>query len=162
MNARQARPARHVRPEQPDQQARSEEEQRVQVDSRLRTGLCSVPFVAALVLVSLVLGAASAGAQEQRLHQITWGHPAPGEVSRFVVLISPVDGSVADARQVEVGLPAGENIGSMTIYSAMVSFTADEFLAVAAIGRNGLMSVPSDWSGMPPSRPGQPMLVEEP
>lgn len=127
--------------------------------SRASLRLWAVFLSAALVLASLFLGAASADAQEQRLHQITWAHPAGGEVSRFVILISPVDGSVDDARLVEVGKPAAQPFGSMSVFSAMVSFSATEFLAVAAVGHNGMMSLPSEWSGMPPSRPGQPFLV---
>jgi len=129
-------------------------------DIRRSPGLRIATFASVLALAALLFGASTAAAQAERLHQINWAHANPADVSRFVVLISPVEGSLADARQVDVGLPASEPIGSMSLYSAMVSFSADEYLAVAAIGHNGLMSVPSDWSGMPPSRPGQPLLVE--
>ncbi|MCP4907611.1 MAG: hypothetical protein GY910_21790 [bacterium] len=112
-----------------------------------------------IVLAGLLLGVATAGAQENRLHQIDWTHQGGG-VSRFIVLISPLEGSLAEARQVDVGLPDGVLIGSTNLYSAMVSFAADEHLSVAAVGLNGTMSVPSEWKGMPPTRPGQPLLVE--
>lgn len=120
--------------------------------------------VVALVVTGLTLASAalagSAAAQEQRLHQVNWAHPTPSEVSRFVILISPVEGSLAQARQVDVGKPEPQPIGSLTLFSAMVSFAEDEYLAVAAVGHTGLMSVPSDWSGMPPSRPGQPLPID--
>ncbi len=104
--------------------------------------------------------AATASAQQERLHQVTWTHTGGG-VSRFVVLVSPDEGSLAGAREVEVGLPEGQLIGeTVNLYSAMISFGEDEYLAIAAVGENGMMSVPSNWKGMPPTRPGQPLLVE--
>lgn len=114
-----------------------------------------------LALGAFLLLAGPAAAQGQRMHQINWGHPAPAEVSRFVILISPVEGSVDDARQVDVGMPAAQSLGSMSVFTAMVAFNADEYLAVAAIGHNGQMSTPSAWSGMPPTRPGQPLPVDD-
>jgi hypothetical protein len=114
--------------------------------------------VGVIVLGALLVGSAPAFAQE-RLHQISWTHTSPSEIRRFVILISPVEGSVADARQVDVGIPESQALGFTNLYSATVSFSSDEFLAVAAIGRNGLMSVPSDWMGVKPSRPGQPLPV---
>ena len=41
---------------------------------------------------------------------------------------------------------------------AVVSFDDSEFLAVAAVGWDGQMSVPSEWAAMPPTTPGQPNL----
>jgi hypothetical protein len=122
-------------------------------------------LLAALVLAALLLGSTAAFGQtaesgDQRLHQVNWTHNAPAEVRNFVILISPVEGSIADARQVDVGVPEAEALGFTSLYSATVAFAPDEYLAVAAVGRNGLMSAPSDWSGMPPSRPGQPLPVD--
>lgn len=116
-------------------------------------------MAAVVTLGSLLLASSPAFAQE-RLFQINWAHNAPAEVRNFVILISPVEGSVEQARQVDVGLPEAQPVGSTNIYAATVSFAPDEYLAVAAVGRNGLMSVPSEWSGMPPSRPGQPLPVD--
>ncbi len=127
-------------------------------------GLCLV-ISAAVALAALLVGSSPAFAQTsasdgERLHQVNWTHNAPGEVRNFVILISPVEGSIAEARQVDVGVPEAQLLGFTNLYTAMVSFAPDEYLAVAAVGRNGLMSVPSAWSGMPPSRPGQPLPVD--
>ena len=123
----------------------------------------SIP--AALALAALVLGSTAAFGQTavapgERLHQINWTHNAPASVRNFVILISPVEGSVAAARQIDVGVPEAQPLGFTNLYSATVAFAPDEYLAVAAVGRNGLMSAPSVWSGMPPSRPGQPLPVD--
>jgi len=113
-----------------------------------------------LLALGCVLFAASTASAQERMHQITWAHPTPGAVSRFVVLIGPTEGDVGAARQVDLGLPQAQAAGSLSVFSAMVSLADDEFLAVAAVGHNGRMSIPSDWSGTPPTRPGQPLLVE--
>ena len=118
----------------------------------------SAVAIAALLLAGGM--ASSASAQEQRRHQIFWGHAAPQTVSHFVVLVSDQEGNVGGARQVQVGKPQGSPSGNYTIFSALVDFEPDEFLAVMAVGLDGQPSLPSDWSGMPPTRPGQPLPPE--
>ena len=63
-------------------------------------------------------------------------------------------------REVNVGRPEGTPAGQFTLFSAMIAFQPNEFLAVRAVGRNGLESAPSDWGSMPPTRPGQPRLAD--
>ena len=111
-----------------------------------------------LLVLAVAFAAGGAWAQES-VHQITWAHTAPETVSRFVILIASEDGDVAGARQVDVGIPAPDRIGETSIYSATISFTPQDRLAIAAVGLDGQMSIPSDWAGMPPTRPGRPMLV---
>ena len=117
-------------------------------------------FAVLAVAAFFLFGAGLSAAQEQRMHQIVWGHTAPETVSSFVVLLSPVEGSLENARRVDVGLPPAQASGILSTYAAMVSFDPDEFLAVAAIGHDGQMSLPSGWGGMQPTRPGQPLLAE--
>ena len=124
--------------------------------SRLLLGELGCLLLAVLLLLGL--GAGQAVAQE-RTHQISWGHPNPNEVSRFVVLVSPVEGTVAATREINVGKPSAQSMGSLQLFSAFISFGTDEYLAVAAVGHDGQRSTPSNWTGMPPTRPGQPLLV---
>lgn len=119
-----------------------------------------VPARLAAAVGALVLLGASVATAQGQLHQITWVHTAPSQVARFVVLIADVEGDVDGARQIDVGVPEAEQIGPNYLYSALVAFEPDEFLAVAAVGPGGQMSVPSSWSAMPPSRPGRPVLVD--
>ena len=115
------------------------------------------------VLVSigavLLFLAASVVQAQERAHQITWAHASPSDVRNFVVLISPEEGNSSLAREVEVGKPTGTDVGASSIYTALVSFGSNEFLAVAAVGHGGQMSLPSGWRAMPPTRPGQPNLI---
>ena len=106
--------------------------------------------------LGVMLLAAPAFAQ-QRLHQVTWAHTEPQTVSHFVVLVSPNEGGAEGAREVNVGKPQPQVSGDYYLYSAMVAFEPDEYLAVMAVGFDGLTSVPSDWGSMPPTRPGQPL-----
>ena len=118
--------------------------------------------IVALVVASASvfgLGAGPARAGDD-LHEITWGHQTPDGVRSFVLYVSPQEGALELARRIEVGKPTGENIGFMQLYSALVPMASDEFVAVAAIGRNGLPSPLSAWSQAKPSQPGQPVVVE--
>ena len=58
-----------------------------------------------------------------------------------------------------LGPKAVQRVGHIRVFTAMVSFDDDQYLAVAAVGHNGQISLPSDWAGSPPTRPGQPLLV---
>lgn len=113
-----------------------------------------------LLLTTLLMATApnTASAQE-RMHQITLAHASPASVSHFAVLISDTDGVAVGARQVDVGMPQASPTGSLSIFTAVGSFSDSEYLAVAAVGHNGQISLPSDWAGSPPTRPGQPLLV---
>ncbi len=117
-------------------------------------------LVSALALGGLAGLPGSAQAGEAELHELTWAHPSPATVSRFIVLVSPVRGNAATARQVEVGKPAGASSGSLQFYSAIVPIDHEEFVAVAAVDNAGNLGAISSWSAVPPSRPGQPLVVE--
>lgn len=119
-----------------------------------------VATVCAAAVLSVFAGAAPLAA-EPRAHQVTWGHSAPATVARFIVYISRTEGDVEGARQVDIGKPSGQSAGSVTYYSAVVSFEEDEYLAVVAEGRDGQRSAPSTWFAMPPTRPGQPNLADQ-
>jgi len=115
-------------------------------------------LVATLAVLAMLVGASVASADPVS-HQITWGHSSPGTVDYFVVMISDTEGGDGNVRQVDVGKPAGQPVGPMTLFSAVVAFEAREFISVAAMGFNGELSAPSDWSAMPPTVPGQPRLA---
>ena len=109
---------------------------------------------------ALFLSLAAPAAAQERLHQITWAHPQPETVDYFVVLVSQTEGQTEGVREVNVGRPEGTPAGQFTLFSAMIAFQPNEFLAVRAVGLNGLESAPSDWGSMPPTRPGQPRLAD--
>jgi hypothetical protein len=128
-------------------------------DSSVRARLRVCTLIGTAAAFGLVFLLATAASAQERMHQITWAHASPGTVSRFVVLISDTDGAATDARQVDVGKPQASQAGSLSVFTAMVSFAEDQYLAVAAVGHSGQISLPSDWAGSPPTRPGQPLLV---
>jgi hypothetical protein len=115
-------------------------------------------FGLALAVLGGLPGLARAG--EDRLHEVTWAHQQPAQVERFVVYVSSERGDTAGARQIEVGKPAGASSGSFQFYSAIVPVGSDEFLAVGAFGYNGVLGGLSEWSAVPPTRPGQPLVVD--
>jgi len=115
--------------------------------------------LALLASTLLCLGVGVAQAQQASPHELVWAHAKPSEITGFVVFLSSVEGSVDDARRVQVGLPETLQSSGMQFYSAIVSASVDEFVAVAAIDRQGQMSELSAWSGMPPSTPGKPFLI---
>ena len=122
---------------------------RIAHSGRVLVSICAV----------LLLLAASVVQAQERAHQITWAHAFPSDVRNFVVLISPEEGNASLAREVDVGKPNGTDAGASSLYTALVSFRSNEFLAVAAVGHDGQMSLPSGWGAMPPTRPGQPNLI---
>jgi len=105
-----------------------------------------------------VPGLAAAG--EVRLHEVTWAHQSPTDVSRFIVFVSSERGNPGGARQVEVGMPAGSSSGSFQFYSAILPIGPEEYVAIGAVGQNGVLGGLSGWSAVPPTRPGQPLVVE--
>lgn len=119
-----------------------------------------------LVLAFLaVLAPASASqavepATDPPLHEITWIHESPSEVQRFVIFVSPTSGSLDEARQVDVGKPGGSNSSTAQFFSAHVPVGFDEYVAIAAIGKNGLRSSLSEWRQPQPTQPGQPLVIE--
>lgn len=112
-------------------------------------------------LVCVVFGAASGASAGDGadVHEVTWAHPAAGSVASFVVTISPVKGPSPSSRSVDLGKPPSRVTGSMQVFSALVAMESDEFISIAAIGSDGRSSPPSAWSGVPPTRPGQPQVV---
>ncbi len=134
---------------------------------RVRNGWVGVPRQRGKLglLFSLSLGMLGAlpnpaAADEVELHEVTWAHPSPAQVSRFVVFVSTVRGDTSSARQVEVGKPAGSSSGSLQFYSAIVPVDHEEFVAIGAVDNAGVLAAMSNWSAVPPSRPGQPLVVE--
>ena len=120
-----------------------------------------IPGWALALLIGILAGLPGVStAGEIVLHELTWGHPSPAQVSRFVVFVSRTRGDANGARQVEVGKPAGLVSGSLQIYSAIVPVDHEEFVAIGAIDQAGNLGAMSNWSAVPPSRPGQPLLVE--
>ena len=126
-------------------------------DSR-RRGALRLAFALSLGLLSALPN--TAAADEVQLHEVTWAHPSPAQVSRFVVFVSQVRGDTSTARQVEVGKPAGSSSGSLQLYSAIVPVDHEEFVAIGAVDNAGVLGAMSNWSAVPPSRPGQPLVVE--
>ena len=118
-------------------------------------------WIGACAALAILLGApiASAGPGDA-LHEVSWGHPSPSSVRTFIVYIAPESGAIELARQVDVGIPEGQPLGSLRVFTAIVSSDEDEFIAVAALGRNGLLSPLSAWNRVQPTQPGQPTLVE--
>lgn len=112
----------------------------------------------ALGLLGVLPGLATAG--EEELHELTWAHPSPVQVSRFIVFLSPVRGDSTSARQVEVGKPDSTSSGTFHFFSAIVPLDHEEFVAIGAVDNAGVLRSMSDWSAVPPSRPGQPLVVE--
>ena len=110
-----------------------------------------------LALVGVSPNAASA---EEQLTEITWGHSTPERVSRFIVMVSPTGVTTPETRWIEVGKPAGSSSDSMEFYTALIPVSSDEYISIGAIGTNGLMSSLTPWSPVPPSRPGQPLVIE--
>jgi len=108
----------------------------------------------------LLVPTISTAAPGDVLHEVSWGHPSPNSVRSFIVYIAPESGAIELARQVDVGIPAGQTLGSLRIYSAIVSSEESEYIAVAALGRNGLLSPLSAWGRVQPTQPGQPTLVQ--
>jgi hypothetical protein len=117
-------------------------------------------IVTTSVLSTLLCAGISYSADGNTTHQVTWLHESPSEVTSFVIFVSAVEGSPASARQINVGKPGGSGSGSAQFYSALVPISASEYVAVAAIGRNGLLSSLSVWSRPQPSQPGQPLVVQ--
>lgn len=128
------------------------------VSRGMRLGLVFGLSVGALGLLGAFPAVARAG--EAELHELTWAHPSPASVSRFIVFVSRTRGGASTARQVEVGKPAGSSSGTLQFYSAIVPVDHEEFVAVGAVDNAGNLGSMSDWSAVPPSRPGQPLVVE--
>ena len=110
----------------------------------------SVPLLAALgvALMSLatVLGAGGSLAADEvdaDLQEVSWFHSTPGDVKSFVLFIAPQQGAVALARQIDVGKPTSGGDGQF--FSAVVQMDVSEFIAVSAIGKNGIQSALSAW-----------------
>lgn len=112
-----------------------------------------------LFLVLLAVFPQVASAADETMHEMVWAHADPLAVKRFIVFIASVKGDQAGARRVDVGKPASQPGGPVQIFSAIVPLGSTEFVAVAAIGYDGRMGPLSSWSGVPPTRPGQPIVI---
>lgn len=118
-------------------------------------------LAAAFVLASVGLFfSPSESFAQASTHVVRWAHDAPSDVERFVVYVSRVEGDLNSARQIDVGKPPGVPMaGPMTSYSAVIFADSDEYVAIGAISNDGVASTPSDWALLPPSKPGQPLLL---
>jgi hypothetical protein len=132
-----------------------------------RAGIGFVRWPMGAAVIALLATLMTAGlshavepAPGEKVHEVTWLHEAPVEVDGFIIFVSPISGSASDARQVDVGKPGGSKSSSVQLFSALVSVGLDEYVAVAAVGRNGTQSILSDWGQPQPSQPGQPLVVE--
>jgi hypothetical protein len=123
-----------------------------------RRGNLGLAIALSLGLWSALPNPADAG--EVAPHEVTWAHSSPAQISRFILFLSPVRGDMSSARQVEVGKPAGASSGSLQFFSAIVPLDFEEFVAIGAVDNAGVLSATSNWSAVPPSRPGQPLVVE--
>jgi hypothetical protein len=130
-----------------------------------RLGHRFVPLLATLglafaSLVTVLAAGASLAADEADapLQEVTWFHSTPGDVRSFVLVVAPQEGAVASARQIDVGKPISGAGGQF--FSAVVAMDAGEFIAVSAVGKNGIQSALSDWGQPQPSKPGQPLVVD--
>ncbi len=112
------------------------------------------------IAVGLAAFATPAWSAGQSSHEVVWGHPNPASVSRFVVFISSVKGDSSSARRVDVPKPENQSSGTFQTFSAIVSMRDTEFVSVAAVGYTGQMGALSNWSGVVPGRPGQPIVIE--
>ena len=125
-----------------------------------------LPFGAAGIVVVAVLAmilpaGISYSGDEDEMHEVSWLHESPAEVSSFVLFVSPEQGLTSTTRRFDdIGKPGDSDSGTPQVFSAMVPIGTDDFVAVAAIGRNGLLSALSVWSRPQPSQPGQPLIVQ--
>ena len=124
-----------------------------------------VPLLAALGfalagLATVLAAGASLAADEvdADLQEVSWFYATPGDVSRFVLFVAPEPEAVALARQIDVGKPTSG--GDSQFFSAVVQMDVGEFIAVSAIGKNGIQSALSKWGQPQPSKPGQPLVVD--
>jgi hypothetical protein len=117
--------------------------------------------VAGMIVFGFLMAISFAGnvQADGRVHEVNWSYPSPGSVSRFVLFVSPVSGALDQSRQIEVGKPGGKKINNIQLFSALVPMDEDEFIAIGAVGHNGVMGPLSAWGQPQPSRPGQPLIV---
>ena len=101
----------------------------------------------------------SSRGEARREHEVTWGHPNPDNVARFFILASPT-GEPNGARRINVGKPNGVAEPGLTVFSVRAELADDELIAVIAVGRDSRSSEPSAWSGVRPTQPGQPLVVD--
>ena len=128
--------------------------------TRARSVLASYAVMLAMLLGCAVLWLPGSAQAAPAMHEITWSHNAAGDVANFVVFVSAVEGDQANSRLIDVGKPESQpGSGTLQTFSAIVSVELDEYVAVAAIAVDGSLSGLSAWSTLPPSQPGQPLLI---
>jgi hypothetical protein len=114
-------------------------------------------LVAAGAMLLLVTAPATAADDVQ---EVRWFHADPDAVRTFVLAVADEPDPPQPAREIEVGKPTAERTENGTFYSAMIVMGLDEYVAVRAIGTNGLASARSSWGQPTPSQPGQPLILE--
>lgn len=125
---------------------------------RPRTGLL-LGLAVVVIGFFLSLGSPEPALAGEPLHEVTWAHGAASQVRHFVIFVSEVDGDIDIARAIDVGKPIGRASGTIQFFSAIIPAEFDDYVAIAAVAADGSLSPLSAWTGLPPSQPGQPVVV---
>jgi hypothetical protein len=122
-----------------------------------------VPLLAALGvalagLATVLAAGASLAADEvdADLQEVTWFHSTPGDVRSFELFVAPQQEDVALAPPIPVGKQPSKKDSQS--FSAFVDMDEGEYIAVRAIGKNGIQSALSNLLQRPPGPPGPPYL----
>jgi hypothetical protein len=111
------------------------------------------------LLLALALSPRPGMAAGETMHEVVWAHRTPQAVQKFIVFVAATKGDESNARRIDVGKPAGEVSAAFQVFSAIVPIASTDFIAIAAVGYDGRIGALSSWSGVPPTRPGQPIVV---
>ena len=127
--------------------------------SRLRCGAL------AALAAGLAAIACSAAAAEPYVTELEWIHPDPESVEEFRVWLAWSEDEKLAPTVVPVGKPQH---GDRFVWGVQVDEQNPTFVAVVAVGRDGLESAPSEWRRIdwrpghgPLDVPGRPYLVDE-
>jgi hypothetical protein len=81
--------------------------------------------------------------------EVRWFHSTPGGVSSFRIFVSPVEGVVAKTREIEVEKPSCTIGADGPEYCWLGPITVGKYIAVSAVGKNGIQSALSGWLQAP-------------
>jgi hypothetical protein len=99
--------------------------------------LAALGFALAGLATVLAAGASLAADEVDADYLVSWSHSSkPGDVSRFVLFVAPQEGAVGLARRIPVDSNSSSWAGPIAV---------GDYIAVSAIGRNGIQSALSDW-----------------
>jgi hypothetical protein len=113
------------------------------------SAVAMVAFSVLSMLLLLLPAGISYSADEDITAKITWFHGSPADVTSFVIFVSPEPGLTSSTWQENVGKPSkpgDTGSGTPRNFVALVTIDVNDFVAVAAIGRNGILSELSVWS----------------